>query len=119
MNIKGTLGVAGATLALVLVAGMAAQAKDTRNVLLPHDATLAGTHLKSGKYQVRWETHSPEATVTFEQGKKVMATVEGKVVDRGKRYDRNEVVYNENPDGSQAIQELRFSGSSEVVVFNE
>jgi hypothetical protein len=29
------------------------------------------------------------------------------------------VVYNENSNGSRVIQEIRFAGSSEVIVFNE
>jgi hypothetical protein len=39
--------------------------------------------------------------------------------DRGKRYGSSEVVCNENPNGSRVIQEIRFAGSSEVIVFNE
>jgi hypothetical protein len=39
--------------------------------------------------------------------------------DRGKRYGSSEVVCNENPNGSRVIQEIRFAGSSEIIVFNE
>jgi hypothetical protein len=39
--------------------------------------------------------------------------------DRGRRYESSEVVYKKNPNGSRVIQEIRFAGSSEVIVFNE
>lgn len=119
MKMKRTLGITMVALAFMLVVGVGAKAKDSRDVVLFHDASLAGTHLASGRYHVNWETHSPEATVTFQQGKKVLATADGKVADRGKKYGSNEVVYTENPNGSRVIQEIRFAGSSEVIVFNE
>jgi hypothetical protein len=105
-------------LAITLVISAAAYAKSGRDITLFHDASLAGSHLASGKYHVQWVTHSPEATVTFQQGKDVLATAQGKVVDRGKKYTANEVVTAENSDGATVIKEIRFSGSSEVIVFD-
>ena len=119
MKMKRTLRIMMVALAIMLAVGVRAKAKDSRDVVLFHDASLAGTHLASGRYHVQWETHSPDAMVTFQQGKRVLATAEGKLVDRGKRYGSSEVVYSENPNGSRVIQEIRFAGSSEVIVFNE
>jgi hypothetical protein len=106
-------------MAFVLAASAVANAKESRRVVLPYAATLAGSHLASGSYDVKWETHPPAATVTFLHGSKVVATAEGKVVDRGAKYTTNEVVYSQTADGARVIQELRFRNSSEVVVFNE
>jgi hypothetical protein len=123
MNLKKTLSVSIVAMSLFVganfAAGAAAQPKDAGSLILRYDAMVAGTHLNGGKYNVQWKTHSPEATVTFMHGSKVVATAEGKVVDRGTKYPSNEVVYDQGTDGARVISEIRFSGSSQVIVFNE
>ncbi|MBZ5670309.1 MAG: hypothetical protein LAO04_11335 [Acidobacteriia bacterium] len=119
MKLRQILGVTIVALAFTVAIGAEARAKNSANLALYHDASLAGSHLASGTYHVRWETHTPGVTVTFQQGNKVVATVEGKVVDRGTKYTNNAVIYLENADGSRGIQETRFGGSSEVIVFKE
>jgi hypothetical protein len=106
-------------IAFIVAVGAAAKPKDAKNAALHYDASVAGSHLASGDYSVQWQTHSPEATVLFWQRGKVVATVEGKVVDRGKKYPADEVVYTEGGNGSRRIQELRFRGASEVIEFNQ
>ena len=118
MSVKKALSVTIAAIAFVVAAAAAAPAKDSKDIILHHDATLAGSHLASGNYSVTWQTHSPEATVSFMRGHKVVATAEGKVVDRGRAYSTNEVVYDEDAAGARTIVEIRFRGSSEVIVFN-
>ncbi|MGA2982425.1 MAG: hypothetical protein ABSG32_01350 [Terriglobia bacterium] len=119
MRLRKTLSVTIIAMALFVAASAAAKAKDSRDVRLNYDATVAGSHLASGVYNIKWETHSPQATVSFLQGNKVVATAEGKVVDRGKKYQDNQIVYNEAGNGGRKIQEIRFRGSSEVIVFND
>jgi hypothetical protein len=105
-------------LAFTIAVGAQAKAKDSTMVNLQYSATIGGSHLESGKYNVQWQTHSPAATVSFMRGSKVVATAEGKVTDRGRKYLDNEVVYDESADGARAILEIRFKGSSEVIEFN-
>jgi len=119
MKLRQILGVTIVALAFTVAIGAEAKAKNSANLELNHDALLAGSHLASGAYHVRWETHSPGVMVTFQQGNKVVATAEGKLVDRGKKYPNNAVIYLENANGSRGIQEIRFGGSSEVIVFKE
>jgi hypothetical protein len=119
MKLMKTLSVTMIALAFFVAAGAAAQPKDSRSVLLHYDATVAGSHLASGSYDVRWQTHRPAATVTFLRGSKVVATAEGKVVDRGTTYPSNGVVYDEAGNGARQIREIRFKGSSDVIVFIE
>jgi len=114
-----TIVVMSLFLAASAAAGAAAAPKDEANLFLRYDATIGGTHLEGGKYNIHWKTHSPEATVTFLQKSKVMATAEGKVVERGTRYDSNEVLYDQAADGTRVILEIRLRGSSQVIVFNE
>lgn len=123
MYLRKTLSVSIVAMSLFVAAGFAAgagaPAKDAGNLILRYDATVAGNHLTGGKYNVQWKTHSPEATVTFMHGGKVVATAEGKVVERGSKYDSNQVVYDQTADGTRVISEIRFGGSSQVIVFNE
>ena len=118
MKLTKTLSVTIVAMAFCVAVSAAAKTKDFRNVLLHYDASVGGSHLASGTYRVKWQTHSPEATVSFEKESKVVATVEGKVVDHGKKYLSDEVVYNESADGALKIREIRFKGSSEVIEFN-
>jgi len=119
MKLKRTLGVAILAMACFVALAATANAMDSGTMILHTDSVVAGSHLSTGKYNVKWQTHSPEATVSFIKESKVVATVSGKVLDRGKVYSSNEVVYNEDPNGARVIQELRFRGSSLVIVFNE
>ena len=119
MKSKKSLSVTIVAMAFFVVAGAAAKAKDLRNVVLHSDAMVAGTHLARGSYDVQWQTHSPDATVSFLQGSKVVATAQGKVVDRGTKYKSNGVLFDETADGPRVIRELRFKGSSEVIEFNQ
>lgn len=92
-------------------------AASNKTVLVHYDATIAGSHLASGEYEVELQTHTPSATVSFSHGKKVVATVEGKVVERTTRYPANQIVYGATANGGHQIQEIRFKGSSEVIAF--
>jgi len=80
---------------------------------------VSGTTLPAGQYAVRWEAQNPQASVEFVRNKKVVASAPCKLEDRGKKYDSSTVIYATNPDGSNAISEIRFAGSSEVLVFSE
>ena len=119
MSFRKSLGITILVLSLILTGSIMASAKDSHSVLLNHDATVGASHLASGSYDIKWVSHSPEATVTFMRGSKVVATVEGKVEDRGKAFHDNQIVYNEAANGQRTIKEIRFRGLSEVIVFNE
>ncbi len=119
MKRKTTFSISMIAIVLFFVASAVAKSRDSKDVLFHYDATIAGTHLTSGNYSVNWQTHSPAATVSFLQKGKVVATAEGTVVDRGSKYPSNEVVYGEAANGAHVVHEIRFRGSSEVIVFNE
>ena len=119
MNIRKSLGTSVLSVALLLASGIPALAKDSRAVTLSHDVVLNGTTLPAGKCSVRWETHSPEATVEFVQHHKVVLSTEGRVEERSKGYDHDAVVYNTAPDGTMSLVEIRFAYSNKVLVFNQ
>ena len=80
-------------------------------------AQVNGKSLAAGEYKVKWETNSPDAAVTFLQGKKAMATTHAKLVNRDQAAPDNAVVTRANSDGSATIVEIRFAGKKSVLVF--
>jgi len=119
MDIGKHLGTSILFVALLLASGIPGFARDSRSLALAHKAVLSGTTLPAGRYVIRWEAHSSRATVEFAQGKKVIFSTQCSLEDRGKKYDTNTVVYSTAADGTNSINEIRFAGSSEVLVFNE
>jgi hypothetical protein len=119
MKLQRRLSLMVVPLVLCVAGSAAAKSKDVRNILVHYDAVIAGSHLANGEYGVTWQAHSPTATVSFLQKGKVVTTVEGKVVDRGTKYPANQVVYGIAANGAHEIQEIRFRGSTEVIVFSE
>ena len=119
MAVKRHLGIFVVSVVLVLAYGVPGFAKNSRSVAISHAIVVSGTTLPAGEYAVRWEGQSPQASVEFVKNKKVVASAQCKFEDRGKKYDSSTVIYATNPDGSNTISEIRFAGSSEVLVFNE
>jgi len=116
---RSYLGTSILVLALVLTASAPAFALNSKMLTLRYDMVLKGTHLQAGQYTVRWESRSPTATVTVSNEKGILVTVEGQLVDRGTKFSRNAVVARTSVDGTRTITEIRFAGSSQVIVFNE
>lgn len=87
-------------------------------VRLP-ETVLLGTPLQAGEYTISWKSHRSTATVTVSTKNDVLATVEGKLVDRGKRHNRSAIFFDTNADGKKAIREIHVSGSSQAIVFYE
>lgn len=77
-----------------------------------------GKPLAAGEYKVKWDSHSPEADVTFLQDKTAVATAHAKLVDRDQAARETSVVTRLNSDGSQTIVEIRFEGKKSVLVFD-
>jgi len=103
--------------AILSVASISAFALGSRTFHVSVPVSLNGTQMAAGDYEVSWQTHSPEATVTFTKGRKVIATAPGRLVERDVKYDHDMMVYEANADGSYTISELRFAGKRQVIVF--
>ncbi len=119
MGVRKYLGILFVSVVLVLTYAISGFAKTARNVDIQHAVVVSGTTLPAGQYAVRWEVQNPQAGVEFVRNKKVVASAPCKLEDRGKKYDSSSVIYATNPNGSNAISEIRFAGSSEVLVFSE
>ena len=105
--------------ALLLASSIPALAKNSRAVTLPHDAVVSGTNLPAGRYIVRWEARSPEASVEFVQNHKVVLSTVGRIEERKGRNDRDAVIYDTASNGSVSLTEIRLGGLREALVFNQ
>jgi hypothetical protein len=119
MKVRSFAGRVAMTLGVVSMATLSAAAQNTGTVRLTYSALLHGKQLAAGQYKMTWETHSPEALVTFMQKKKVIATVPGKWVDRDTKYETNSVLYSTHSDGSRTILEIRVAGRRGALVFGD
>lgn len=118
MRIRNQAGRLAVSLALSLVAVGPAFAKHTREVELGQAVTINGKQLTPGKYKVSWETHSPQATITFTRKKAVVVTTTGTLLERPAAYNNDSILYSNEPDGSVTILEIRFAGSNKVLSFD-
>lgn len=117
MKLKRILGFTFVAMFLMTAVSMEAARSKSKVLFVPYEGSVAGKSLSSGLYRVKCETNGANATLTFQLGHKVIATIEGKVANRSEKYVRNEVVYNVNANGSRSIIEIRLSHPSQVVIF--
>ena len=118
MRIQSQAGKLTVGLILSLLAVAPAFAKHVRQFDFDKAVSVNGKQLTPGKYNVIWETHSPQATITIAHKKDVLVTTTGTVVERPKAYDSDSIVYSTEPDGSLTLVELRFAGSNKVLTFD-
>jgi len=105
--------------AIILIVTITGWAKNARTFTLRTPVTLEGTEINAGQYEVSWVSHSPTATVTFNQNNTTVATAQGKWVDRDVKYPADAFVYTNNADGSHTLVEIRFGGTKQALVFGK
>ena len=81
--------------------------------------SLNGSRMPLGDITIRWESDVDEAKVQFAQRRDVVATAEGRWIQRPEKYSRDEYVYVKNPDGSKTLLEIHFSGLDRALVFHK
>lgn len=107
-----------AVLAVTAMAVVPAFGINRHRVTILHDVTLGETKLKAGEYLLKWETHSPEATVTIQGYGKNQGTAMGKVVEHKEKFDQDTIVDAPAEDGSRRLVEIRFGGTRKSIVFD-
>ncbi len=119
MKLQGHFKKVSMVVAMLVFASVSALAKNSKTLRIAYDATLNGTRIPAGYYEVTWQTHSPEATVTLADSKRVVVSTNGRWEARNIKYENNAVVYDTNDDGSRTILEIRFAGLKGALVFGE
>ncbi|HET7841136.1 MAG TPA: hypothetical protein VFM21_05995 [Terriglobia bacterium] len=105
-------------LGVFLFAAAAAFADNVRNLSLPANVVLQGTHLQAGEYTITWYHHSPRLTVKISNAKKVLVTASATLIDQKKIYERDTFVVNTRTDGTRTLRAIGFAGSSQAIVFD-
>ncbi|HEX9639258.1 MAG TPA: hypothetical protein VGB99_17115 [Acidobacteriota bacterium] len=95
-----------------------ALAKSAGEIELNRPTQLGAEQIEPGRYTIRWQTHSPEATVTVVQDGRSVATVEAQVVEQEKEFQNTRILVIHGPDGD-VLKELGFSGSRQFLVFGD
>ena len=111
-----------ATLLILLVAASAFALADnpvrgSAKVTLIDTSFLTGNEIKAGQYDVKWESSSPEVTVTFATKGMVVAKAQGKIVVVDKNYEFDTCRTLKDSSGRVVIKELHFSGKNIRIVF--
>lgn len=57
--------------------------KNSAKFTLDQPVTLAGTQLAPGEYKLTWQGSGPDVTVSFAEGKKIVATASAQLVSKG------------------------------------
>ena len=92
-----------AMLLLAITISLAALAKThSEDITLYHDASLNGTVIPAGEYQVKYDTEGTTANVKFLKGKKEVASASGQVKTLDQKLNANQVVL-QNGSGTPAI----------------
>jgi hypothetical protein len=91
--------------------------KGKREVTLYTPMTLGSKSVPVGPCVISWESYVPSAVVKIEGRGGETVILEGRLVNRAEKYNNNSVVYMRNMDGSRTLEEFRFSGMRQALVF--
>jgi len=105
LTLKGTL-----LAAVVLFAATTFAASNKGSLELRHPASVAGKQLASGNYTLRWEGTGDQVELKVYHGKDVVISTPARLVQVEHPTSNNSAVVNTNPDGSQSLSQIRFSG---------
>ena len=109
-----------AVFAAVFLGGLASHAvaagRQSLNVDLTDETSLAGTKLAAGKYKISRTTGEAETEVKVTQGRKVVATGKAKRVERPQASPDDQVVSRKDSSGTFALAEIRLRGEKSVLV---
>ena len=105
-----------ATLILGLSLGAFAKDKNEGKFTLPDTAKVGSTELKPGDYRVEWQGSGDAVQVKILEGKKVVATTTGKLVER-KEPARSDAVTLDDQTNAKILREIDFGNRKESLVF--
>ncbi len=106
------------TILVLLAAPILAAEGGSAKFVVTRNMYVAGTEIKAGAYEVKWEPSDKSAAVTFARiGKTEEIKVQGKLEEVAKKYDFNSVAIGKDSAGREAIIQLQFSGKSIRIVF--
>jgi hypothetical protein len=105
------------TLLVLLAAIPMIMAKDSYRFSVPQTLFIAGTEIKAGIYDAKYEVNNSEATVMFYAHRDVVVQVKGKVSESDRPSDFNSLGIGKDASGREAILRLYFRGKTTTIVF--
>lgn len=105
------------TLLILLTVIPMTMAKDSYKFAVSRTMFVAGTEIKAGTYDVKFEVNNAEATVMFYLYGKVAAKVQGKVEESPKPAENNSLAIGKDASGREAIMGLMFRDKTTTIVF--
>jgi len=105
------------TLLILLAAIPVTMAKDSYQFAVSRTMYVAGTQIKAGTYEVKYEVNNSEATVMFYAFGKVAVKVQGKVEESKKPAENNSLAIGKDSAGREAIKALLFRDKTTTIVF--
>jgi len=105
-------------LAVLALSASSALASNAKTVDLWYAASVGNAKLGPGNYKVAWTNQTPETRLTISNGKRIVAQVDAKWVDRKNVHKGTSVVYKTAPDGSRSVTEIQFAGMSQALVIS-
>jgi hypothetical protein len=105
---------------LVILASTSIMAVDggSAKFVVTRPLFAAGTEVKVGQYDVKWQPGTQTTEVTFAAvGKSLEIKLQGKIEEVETKYDYNSMVIGKDSAGREAIKQLQFSGKKIRIVF--
>ena len=103
---------------LLAVATLMAAEKGSGRFTVDRTLVAAGTEIKAGEYNVKWEGQGPEVTVEFAPvGKPQGVKVQGKIEAVDKKFDFDSLGIAKDQTGREVIKEIQFGGKKMKIVF--
>ena len=106
-----------ASFGIMLVAPLAWAATEPDGLKLDRPMVVAGVYLRAAVYDVQWQLHGTDATVTFSRKGRTVATVEGQVVNFTRTAAADTLYFSKSPDGSFFINGLGFARTNRGIAF--
>lgn len=95
---------------LALLLASSAFAATKAHMQLLKDATVNGTTLKAGDYNLQWDGAGPDVQVSIMQGRKLVAKIPAKLVELKTPSRNDAAVVKNNDDGTNTLAAVEFSG---------
>jgi hypothetical protein len=103
---------------LILLAAVPVWALEgSAEFILSETMVCAGTEFKAGSYDVKYQSSSPEVTVTFMLKGKVIAKIQGKIEELNKKNESSSMLIGKDASGRPVINSLQFGGKKIRVNF--
>lgn len=105
-----------AAMSLCVSVGAFAHSMNQHSLEIAHPVQVGSVHLKAGTYKVEWQGDASSLKVEFLQHGKVVATTQGKMVERKEPAPATAIVTDE-VNNTRMLKEIEFGGKKDALTF--